>query len=161
LRRGEVVAAITGEPKPVPGCRVVRLGRLRYAAVATAEFHAAHFADGVGSATLAEAPIVAFDRNDSLQHDFVRKVTRRHLAPPATYLPSVREFDRAIRVGMGWGLLPESDVAAELEDGSLVELVPGRRSEVALFWQHWRLGSTLVADLTEEVVVAARRWMAS
>ena len=29
LRRGEVVAAITGEPKPVPGCRVVRLGRLR------------------------------------------------------------------------------------------------------------------------------------
>ena len=62
---------------------------------------------------------------------------------------------------MGWGLLPESDVAAELEDGSLVELVPGRRSEVALFWQHWRLGSTLVADLTEEVVVAARRWMAS
>ena len=40
LRRGEVVAAITGEPKPVPGCRVVRLGRLRYAAVATRDFHA-------------------------------------------------------------------------------------------------------------------------
>ena len=51
---------------------------------------------------------VAFDRNDSLQHDFIRRVTRRHLAPPVTYLPSVREFDRAIRVGMGWGLLPES-----------------------------------------------------
>ena len=98
----------------VPGCRVVRLGRLRYAAVATRDFHAQHFADGVGSGTLAEAPIVAFDRNDSLQHDFVRRVTRRHLAPPVTYLPSVREFDRAIRVGMGWGLLPESDVAAEL-----------------------------------------------
>jgi len=46
LRRGEVVAAITGEPKPVPGCRVVRLGRLRYAAVATRDFHATHFADG-------------------------------------------------------------------------------------------------------------------
>ena len=91
LRRGEVVAAITGEPKPVPGCRVVRLGRLRYAAVATAGFHDAHFADGVGSATLAEAPIVAFDRNDSLQHDFVRRITRRHLAPPATYVPSVRK----------------------------------------------------------------------
>ena len=100
------MAAITGEPRPVPGCRVVRLGRLRYAAVATREFHAQHFAEGVGSTTLAEVPIVAFDRNDSLQHDFVRRVTRRHLAPRVTYLPSVREFDRAIRVGIGWGLLP-------------------------------------------------------
>lgn len=161
LRRGEVMAAITGEPRPVPGCRVVRLGRLRYAAVATRDFHARHFEDGVGSATLAEAPIVAFDRNDSLQHDFVRRVTRRHLAPPVTYLPSVREFDRAIRVGMGWGLLPESDVATELERGELVELVPGRRSEVALYWQHWRLGSSLVAELTDAVVDAARRWMAA
>lgn len=161
LRRGEVVAAITGEPKPVPGCRVVRLGRLRYAAVATAEFHRTHFADGVGSTTLAEAPIIAFDRSDSLQHDFIRRVTRRHLAPPTTYVPSVREFDRAIRVGMGWGLLPEGDVAEELERGTLRELVPGRRPEVALFWQHWRLGSTLVDELTEAVVEAARRWMAS
>lgn len=159
LRRGEVVAAITGEPKPVPGCRVVRLGRLRYAAVATRDFHAAHFADGVGSASLAEAPIVAFDRSDSLQHDFIRRVTRRHLAPPVTYLPSVREFDRAIRVGMGWGLLPESDVAGQLASGHLVELVPGRRPEVALFWQHWRLGSSLVDDLTDAVVGAARGWM--
>jgi LysR family transcriptional regulator (chromosome initiation inhibitor) len=161
LRRGEVVAAITGEPRPVPGCRVVRLGRLRYSAVAASAFHAAHFADGVGSASLAEAPVIAFDRSDSLQHDFIRRVTRRHLAPPTTFVPSVREFDRAIRVGMGWGLLPESDVAEELERGELVELVPGRRTEVPLFWQHWRLGSALVGDLTEAVVDAARRWMAA
>ena len=103
---------------------------------------------------------MAFDRNDSLQHDFIRRVTRRHLAPPVTYVPSVREFDRAIRVGMGWGLLPESDVVDELDRGDLVELVPGRRPEVPLFWQHWRLGSALVDDLTDAVVGAARGWMA-
>jgi LysR family transcriptional regulator, chromosome initiation inhibitor len=159
LRRGEVMAAITGEPKPVPGCRVVRLGRLRYAAVANRDFHAAHFPDGVGAASLAETPLVAFDRDDSLQHDFIRRVTRRHLAPPVTYLPSVQEFDRAVRVGIGWGLLPESAVADELERGDLVELVPGRRPEVPLFWQHWRLGSSVVADLTESVVRAARGWI--
>ena len=159
LRRGEVVAAVTGEPTPVPGCRVVRLGRLRYAAVAAADFHRAHFADGVGSSSLAAAPVVAFDRSDSLQHDFVRRITRRHLAPPVTYVPSVREFDRAVRVGMGWGLLPESEAAAEIEAGSLVELVPGRRTDVPLYWQHWRLGSTLVADLTDAVVAAAAEGM--
>ena len=116
----------------------------RYAAVATRDFHATHFADGVGSGTLGEAPIVAFDRNDSLQHDFIRRVTRRHLAPPATYLPSVREFDRAIRVGMGWGLLPESDVAVELERGELVELVPGPPAR----------GAAVLAALAARV----RRW---
>ena len=161
LRRGEVLAAITAEPRPVPGCRVVRLGRMRYVAVATREFHAAHFSSGVGSTTLAEAPLVAFDRSDSLQHDFARRVTRRHLAPPVTYLPSVREFDRAIRVGMGWGLLPESAVATEMARGDLVELVPGKRVDVPLFWQHWTLGSTVVADLTTAVVGAARGWLDS
>ena len=56
---------------------------------------------------------------------------------------------------------PDESVAEELERGTLRELVPGRRPEVALFWQHWRLGSTLVDELTEAVVEAARRWMAS
>ena len=141
LRRGEVMAAITGEPKPVPGCRVVRLGGCGTPPSRPATSTAPTSPTAWVPATLAEAPIVAFDRNDSLQHDFVRRVTRRHLAPPVTYLPSVREFDRAIRVGMGWGLLPESDVVDELDRGELVELVPGRRPEVPLFWQHWRLGS--------------------
>jgi LysR family transcriptional regulator (chromosome initiation inhibitor) len=62
---------------------------------------------------------------------------------------------------MGWGLLPESDVAPQLERGELVELVPGRRPEIALYWQHWRLGSALVGELTDAVVYAARRWMAT
>ncbi|UUZ61929.1 hypothetical protein [Nocardioides sp. B-3] len=35
LRRGDVMAAVTSDPRPVPGCRVVRLGSMRYRAVAT------------------------------------------------------------------------------------------------------------------------------
>lgn len=159
LRRGEVMAAITSEPEPVPGCRVVRLGRLHYLAVATPGFRDRHFAGGVNAATLAEAPLVAFDRTDSLQHDFARRVSRRHVAPPTTYIPSVREFDAAVRRGMGWGMLIESDVRGDLEAGRMVELVPGRRADVALYWQHWRLGSTIMADLTAEVVAAAEGWL--
>ena len=160
LRRGDVIAAISSEPRPVPGCRVVRLGRLRYLAVATPEYAAVHFADGVGSATLAQAPVVVFDRNDDLQHDFMRRVTRRHLAPPATYLPSVSEFDRAVRRGMGWGMLPQREVAEEVERGELLELVRGKHTDVTLYWQHWRLGSTVMGDLTDAVVTAARAWLA-
>ncbi len=157
LRQGEVMAAITAEPQPVPGCRVVRLGRLAYRAVATPTFYERWFTQGVRAATLAEAPIVVFDRHDTLQHDFIRKVTRRHLAPPATYLPSVREFDSAVRLGLGWGLIADRDVRAEIEDGSMRELVPGRRVEVPLFWQHWKLGAAVVEDLTDTITSEARR----
>lgn len=159
LRRGDVMAAITSEPRPVPGCRVVRLGRLRYSAVATPEYAARHLAAGITPAALAEAPIVVFDRNDTLQHDFLRRVTRRHLAPPANYVPSVREFDRAVRRGMGWGMLPERDAADDIARGQLVEVVPGRHTDVPLFWQHWRLESGVMGDLTAAVVSAARDWL--
>jgi LysR family transcriptional regulator, chromosome initiation inhibitor len=161
LRRGDVVAAISSEPRPVPGCRVVRLGRLRYRAVATPEYAAAHLTDGVGGTTLAEAPVVVFDRNDDLQHDFLRRITRRHLAPPATYLPSVSEFDRAVRRGMGWGMLPEREVRQEIERGELLELVPGKHTDVTLFWQHWRLGSSVMGDLTDEIVAAFQSWLST
>ena len=161
LRRGEVMAAITSEPRPVPGCRVVRLGRLRYTAVATPEFRDQHFADGVNAASLGAAPLVAFDRADTLQHDFARRISRRHLAPPTTYIPSVREFDAAVRRGMGWGMLIETEGVESFADGSLVELVPGRRTEVPLYWQHWRLGSTAMGDLTDAVVKEAQHWLTS
>jgi LysR family transcriptional regulator (chromosome initiation inhibitor) len=159
LRRGEVVAATTSDPTPVPGCRVVRLGRLRYVAVATPAFCDAWFSSGVGATAFTEAPVIVFDRADPLQHDFIRRVTRRHLAPPTTYLPSVREFDNAVRRSMGWGMLVEAEAQADLDAGRLVELVPGRRTEVPLYWQHWRLGSQVVSDLTDEVVAAARAWL--
>lgn len=157
LRTGEVMAAITSEPQPVPGCRVVRLGRLTYRAVCTPEFHERWFAEGVRAVSLAEAPLVVFDRADTLQHDFIRRLTRRHLTPPVTYVPSVREFDTAVRLGMGWGLITEREVAAEVAAGDMVELTPGRRVEVPLFWQHWKLGAAVVDDLTATLTEAARR----
>ena len=115
-----------------------------------------HFADGVSGATLERAPVIAFDRSDDLQHAFARRVSRRHLAPPATYLPSVPEFDAAVRAGMGWGLLIEAEAHDDIYAGRLVELVPGRRTEVPLYWQHWRLGSRMMTDLTDAVTYAAR-----
>lgn len=159
LRRGDVMAAVTSDPRPVPGCRVVRLGSMRYRAVATPSWLRAHLPDGPVPAALGRAPMISFDRNDTLQHDFLRKVTRRHLTPPVTWIPSVGEFDTAVRRGMGWGMIPEVQVRADLEKGRLVEIVPGRHSDVPLFWQHWRLESPLMADLTTAITEAAHDWL--
>ena len=159
LRRGDVMAAVTSDPRPVPGCRVVKLGSMRYRAVATPAWVATHLPDGPTQAALGRAPMIAFDRNDTQQHDFLRKITRRHLIPPVTWIPSVGEFDTAVRRGMGWGMIPEAQVRTDLDKGRLVEIVPGRHSDVPLFWQHWRLESPLMADLTVAITDAAHGWL--
>lgn len=160
LRSGEVMAAITSDPRPVAGCRVVRLGAMRYLAVATPGYLRRHLPDGPTPAALEHAPLIAFDRDDTLQHDFLRKVTRRHLTPPVTWIPATGEFDSAVRRGMGWGMIPAAQVEEDLRRGRLVEPFPGRHTDVPLYWQHWRLGSAVMRDLTEAIVACATPWLA-
>ena len=57
--------------------------------------------------------------------------------------------------GMGWGLHPYALIARHLEDGSLVELVPGTPLDVPLHWQHARAASALLDELSGEVLAAA------
>jgi LysR family transcriptional regulator, chromosome initiation inhibitor len=160
LRHGDVMAAVTSVPQPVPGCRVVRLGTMRYLGLATPAYVERYLPDGPTAAALAHAPLIDFDRADVLQRGFLRKLTRRHLTPPATYVPAVRDYDEAVRRGMGWGMLVDAQARDDVAAGKLVEIAPGRHVDVPLFWQHWRLGSTLMDDLTEAVVAAAAEWLA-
>jgi len=57
---------------------------------------------------------------------------------------------------MGWGLHPQSLIAPQLDDGSLVELVPGTALDVPLYWQHARASSALLEGLTRQVLAAGR-----
>ena len=159
LRHGDVMAAVTSVPQPVPGCRVVRLGTMRYLGLATPAYVDRFLPDGPTAADLARAPLIDFDRSDVLQRDFLRKLSRRHLTPPATYVPAVRDHDEAVRRGMGWGMLVDAQAREDVAAGRLVEIAPGRHVDVPLFWQHWRLGSALMEDLTDAVVAAAAQWL--
>src|SRR5205085_8278444 len=47
LRQGSVMAAVTASAEPVPGCSVERLGSMRYRPMASPEFCARWFPDGV------------------------------------------------------------------------------------------------------------------
>jgi LysR family transcriptional regulator, chromosome initiation inhibitor len=160
LRHGDVMAAVTSVPQPVPGCRVVRLGTMRYLGLATPAYVERYLPDGPTAAALARAPLLDFDRSDVLQRGFLRKLARRHLTPPTTYVPAVRDYDEAVRRGMGWGMLVDAQAREDVAAGKLVEITPGRHVDVPLFWQHWRLGSALMEDLTSAVVDAAAEWLA-
>jgi LysR family transcriptional regulator (chromosome initiation inhibitor) len=148
LRDGSVTAAVTVLADPVPGCSVSSLGHMRYRPRATPEFIARWFADGVDAATLARAPVVVFDRTDVLQDRYLARRSRRRLRPPRHHVPGSWAFTEAIRLGLGWGMVP--DLQAGERDG-LVELDPDGAVDVHLHWQQWRLPSATLERVAEAV----------
>ncbi|WP_144126698.1 LysR family transcriptional regulator ArgP [Catellatospora sichuanensis] len=155
LRSGTVMAAVTAQNVPVQGCRSQRLGAMHYRAVAAPAMFTTWFADGITPQALADAPMLVLNRKDRLQHRFLRTITRRELDPPIHYVPSVTAFDEAIRLGLGWGMVPEPVADADLAAGRYRELAPGSRLSVPLYWQHWRLESDALTALTTAVQATA------
>jgi LysR family transcriptional regulator (chromosome initiation inhibitor) len=158
LRQGVVMAAITGSAgramvEPVPGCSVERLGRMRYRPAATPAFVAQWFADGVTPDELARAPVVVFDRDDTMQDTYLRRRTRRRIDPPRHHVPASAAFLEAVRLGVGWGMLPDLQ-SGPIED-QLVFFDPRGTTDVRLFWQQWRLRSQTLDRVAAAVRTAA------
>lgn len=147
----------TAEPAPVQGCRTRPLGALRYAATASPAFVARHFPRGVDAGGLALAPVLRFDRRDRLQARWMCEAVGAELAAPTHQTPSTQAFVDLALAGLGWCMNPLSLVEDALAAGRLVELVPGRRLDVPLHWQHARVGARLLDALTRAVVDTARR----
>ncbi|WP_020576390.1 LysR family transcriptional regulator ArgP [Actinopolymorpha alba] len=155
LRDGSVMAAVTAQNAPVQGCQVERLGAMRYQAIASPAFVERYLSDDLGTA-LPAAPVVVFNRKDQLQFRFLRKITRRRFDPPVHYVPSVWGFLDAVRLGLGWGMVPEDIARPEFESGRCLDIAPDRHLDVPLYWQHWRVDSAILAALTASVKRAAR-----
>lgn len=157
LRSGEVLAAVTSDPGPVPGCRTTPLGALRYAACASPAFVARHFPAGVDAAALGQAPHMRFNRQDQLQARWVRELHGVDLAAPTHWMPSTQAFLDLALSGLAWGLQPRVLAQPHLDAGRLVELSPGRAIDVPLYWTVARLHSAPLAALTAAVRTASRR----
>jgi LysR family transcriptional regulator (chromosome initiation inhibitor) len=161
LRSGDVQAAVTADSEPVQGCKTNSLGALRYAACASPDFVARNFADGLTAQALARAPYLRFDRRDALQQRWAREVHGVELAGLTHWIPSAQGFvDLALR-GLGWGMQPLDLVEAHIAEGRLIELPPGRRIDIPLYWTVARLHSASLQRLTDEVRAAGRRLLAN
>jgi LysR family transcriptional regulator, chromosome initiation inhibitor len=147
LRAGTAMAAVTAQHVPVQGCRVEKLGAMRYLAVAAPE---------LGFEDFATAPVVLLNRKDALQHRFLATVTRRKIDPPVHYVPAAAAFVEAVRLGLGWALIPEQIARADIAAGRVADLTPGRHLDVPLYWQYWRMESAVLSALTTAVRTAAR-----
>lgn len=157
LRSGKVMAAVTATPDPVQGCRVEPLGVMRYFAVAEPGFAARWFNGGVDQEKLNTAPTVDFDRKDTYQWAFVQSWSGAPGKPvperkgPRHYVPASHDFGDAIRLGLGWGLIPEIQCGPDIADGRLVELAPDRPHDVPLYWQRWKTASEVLDILSDTV----------
>jgi LysR family transcriptional regulator, chromosome initiation inhibitor len=152
LRDGSVVAAVTASAEPVPGCTVDPLGRMRYRPRTSRAFAKRWFPDGVTADALARAPVVTFDRADQLQDRYLRRRARRSPQPPRHYVPGSGAFAHAVRLGLGWGMVPDLQADAGPE---LVVLDPDAVIDVPLFWQQWRLRSAALERVAAAVRVQA------
>ncbi|MBB4684311.1 LysR family transcriptional regulator ArgP [Amycolatopsis jiangsuensis] len=157
LREGQVMAAVTSAPHPVQGCSVTRLGTMRYRAVAAPAFAARWIDGGPLAQRLPAAPAVLFDRKDDLQDRFLRRLTRRRRPEPVRhYIPASVSFVDAVAAGLGWGMVPELQLAGR----GLTDLAPDRPTDVPLYWQQWKLDSPPLAGLAAAVARAAARALA-
>ncbi|RBY81843.1 LysR family transcriptional regulator ArgP [Blastococcus sp. TF02A-26] len=152
LRAGTVMAAVTAEAAPLPGCTSTPLGAMRYRPMATPAFADRWFPDGPTPEALAVAPVVVFDRKDDLQHDHLR---RRAVAgtPPAHYVPASADYVAAVTLGLGWGMVPD----LQARDGDLVELDRTGAVDVVLHWQQWKMRSATLDRVRDAVLTAAAR----
>jgi LysR family transcriptional regulator (chromosome initiation inhibitor) len=160
LRSGQVLAAVTAMESPAVGCNCLPLGKLRYVAAAQPAFIQRHFHRGVDATSLSCAPSLVFNSKDELQQRWVQHEYGQNIQMPQHTLPSPEAFVAAAIAGLGWAMHPELLVREHLEKGVLVELKPGHTLDVALYWQHARISSSLLDGLTSSVLKAARAGLA-
>jgi LysR family transcriptional regulator (chromosome initiation inhibitor) len=155
LRAGRVMAAVTAEAEPVPGCTSTRLGGMRYRPMASPAFARRWFPDGPTAEALARAPVVVFDRKDDLQHRYLHAQAGSDVAPPVHYVPASADYVAAVALGVGWGMVP--DLQERGMTAELVTLDPAAGVDVILYWQQWRLRSPTLDRVREAVLEAAGR----
>lgn len=161
LRSGGVMGALTADPQPVQGCSVELLGSTRYVIAASPDFidwYFPDFLDGTRRLTeqqLAQAPVIQFERKDIMLDDMVRVLAESHgLRPqeqaPRVYIPSSTQYYKSIRLGMGWGAVPDLQADEALASGELVTLMD-RPIDIPIYWQRWTIDSPALQTLTEAI----------
>lgn len=157
LEQGRALACVSGETEPMRGCTVEPLGAMRYRMVGSPGFAARWFPGGMTREAARRAPVMVFDRKDTLQTVFLlRHFGLPEGAYPFHYVPSSDPYVQAIRLGLGYGLLPLEQCADMLAAGALVDLAPGLSVDVPLYWHAWRIQPPRLERMGAALVRGAR-----
>ncbi|WP_085730068.1 MULTISPECIES: HTH-type transcriptional regulator ArgP [unclassified Pseudomonas] len=158
LESGQVIGCIGTQALPMRGCFVKSLGSMRYVLVASPAFQAQWFPDGLSREAAFKAPVFAYSRKDTLHSDFLRSRFGLHSnVYPVHYLSLPQARLKAIRRGLGYGMIPLAQVDDMLKKKELVDVSPGQFIDLELYWHAWSSQSPRLEALSERAVDAARR----
>lgn len=153
LKDGEVMGCISSQAQAMQGCRIAYLGRMTYRMMASPEFAARWFPEGLTGEAVRLAPAVIFDRHDELHYKLLRQALEgMPAAIPTHYVPSVEKFADFVALGLAYGMLPDQQSAPLAAAGQVVDLSPDRQISVKLYWHCWNLKSEVLENLTMHLV---------
>ncbi|MCB6184755.1 LysR family transcriptional regulator ArgP [Leeia sp. TBRC 13508] len=160
LKAGMAIGCVTAEVEPMKGCVAVPLGSMRYRAVCSKAYQARWLSDGTTRESLRKAPVLVFNNKDRLQADWL--ITHFGLTEgsyPCHYLPASEPYLQAVSLGLGWGMLPEVQMAPWLDRAEFFEIYPDHPVDVYLYWHHWQLQTPKMERLSKHIVEMARQYL--
>lgn len=147
MRDGDVAACLCSGERPVQGARVVPLGTMVYRGLASPAYMQRFFPEGMTHEAITRAPAVIFGPNDKLHTRFLSGLNY-HEPFPFHLCPSSEGFVRFAEAGLGYGVIPEIQVAEPMADGRLLDVAPQAALNVPLYWHYWRHGGELLDEMT-------------
>ncbi|NLS12864.1 LysR family transcriptional regulator ArgP [Vibrio sp. SM6] len=157
LKSGEVAGAISLESQPITGCRADYLGRMDYVCVASPEFIQRYFSDGVDQSALQQAPSVSYDKYDDMHKTFLQE--HFNLARESVvnhHVSNSEAFVRLATSGIAYCLIPKLQIQRELEQGDLVDILPGFLVTYRIYWHHWQLETGVLQQISTAIIEYAR-----
>lgn len=156
LREGQVLGCVTTLKQALRGCKVVPLGSMDYVAVAQAGYAREHCPKGLTPHNFREMPFIAFNRKDDMQTEFVGKAFGlKRVQLNQLFVPSSEGQVRAVLAGWGVSVVPELLARGLIEQGQLVNIVPGTALPIQLYWHCWNLESEVLDALSAALTGAA------
>lgn len=160
LETGLVNACISTESTAMKGCEVHYLGQMTYRMVATPSFVEKWFKDGIHRDALRHAPAIIFNGKDLMHHQVILNLFGlNQQSYPHYFIPSSTAFVEAVHLGLGFGLVPEYQIGDDLQSGKLIEIMPNAKTEMKLYWHHWKQQSALLQQLTIDLLEKAQHQM--
>ena len=162
LREGQVLGCVTALQQPLRGCRAQALGAMEYIVVGSAEFAeqvlGSPDAQGarLGRHNFRLPSFVAFNRKDGLPMQFMAQALGlRSIHLHQVFVPSCQGMVSAVQAGWGVAVLPRLLVDHALQQGQLIDLMPGHSLRLPLYWHCWNLPSELLDRLSAALQEAA------
>ncbi|WP_298940564.1 LysR family transcriptional regulator ArgP [uncultured Psychromonas sp.] len=158
MRSGEALACLSSKAKAISGSDSHFLGYMEYICVASPDFIARFFKQGVNRQTLQHAPAMSFDQYDDMHLAFLREHFDLEMGQyPCHTIRSSEAFVDLTLASGAYSFNSHFSVEAHLKSGLLVDILPDHKVRVPLYWHCWQLGGELMQELSEQVISYARQ----